>query len=439
LKKIVFFLIICFSIQNFSQEGFQFDYNVSKVKIPVEIINNLVFIKAMVNDVEVTLLLDTGVKETVIFSYEDKPLKLNNLEKVLIKGFGHKDPFEGYKTTNNRIEIKDFIDRNQTIYLVLDEDINFSSMVGIPVNGIIGYEFFKNYPVKIDYGKSIITVYNQENLQIKNAKTETIPLQFISGKPFINCNVFQESEKNINQGLFLVDTGNSDAVWLFKKNNNEVTIPSIHIEDYLGKGLSGVVSGKRARLKKLQLSKFDIETPISAYPDSLSLAMLNIAEDRYGSIGAEIMRRFTTTFDYKNKKMYIKPNKYLNAPFEYDMSGLEIVHDGLEWAAEKYEDKPAIANNLYDAQGEKISGNLKFKFVLKPVFKITLVRKESTAAIAGVLVNDILIAINKKSCSEMNLQDINAILKSADQKNIKLEIERDNKNIEINFQLKRML
>lgn len=439
MKKILIFIIFCFSVKNFSQDGFTFDYNISKIKIPVEIINNLVFIKAKVNDVEVTLLVDTGVKETVIFSYEDKPLKLNNLEKVLIKGFGHKDPFEGYKTTNNRIEIKDFVDRNQTIYLVLDEDINFSYMVGIPVNGIIGYEFFKNYPIKIDYAKSVITIYNQEKFNTNNTKTQSIQLQINNGKPYVNANIFQETENNINQALLLLDIGNSDGIWLFNRNNNGVVIPSKKIKDYLGKGLSGVVSGYRARLQKLQLSGFDFQNAIVAYPDSLSLAMLNISEERLGSIGAEIMRRFTVVFDYKNSKMYIKPNIYFKAPFEYDMSGLEVVHDGLEWTSEKYEEKPALANNLFDAQGEKIAGNLKFKFVLKPVYKIGSVRKESAAAIAGVLENDILSSINGKNCSEMNLQQINSILKSGDQKNIKMEIERNNKSIEINFQLKRIL
>lgn len=439
MKKITLILVFCFSCQNFSQEGFTFDYNVAKVKIPVEIINNLVFLKAKVNDVEVTLLLDTGVKETVIFSYEDKPLKLNNLEKILIKGFGHKDPFEGYKTTNNRIEIKEFIDRNQTIYLVLDEDINFSSIVGIPVNGIIGYEFFKNYPVKIDYKKSMITVFNQKESKVNSTKNKIVPLQLIGGKPYIKSDIFQETGNNITQALFLLDTGNSDGVWLFKRQSNGVEISEKKINDYLGKGLSGIVTGNRARIQKLQLSGFDFHKPIVAYPDSLSLAMLNFYEERLGSIGAEIMRRFTVTFDYKNQRMLLKPNIYFSAPFEYDMSGLEIIHDGLEWTTEKYEEKPALANNLFDAQGEKITANLKFKFVLKPVFKVASVRKESTAEAAGILVNDILISINNKNCSEMNLREINVILKSGDQKNIKMEIERNNKIIAINFQLKRIL
>jgi hypothetical protein len=38
-----------------------------------------------------------------------------------------------------------------TVYIITDQDFNISSHVGIPVNGIIGYHFFKDHPVLIDY------------------------------------------------------------------------------------------------------------------------------------------------------------------------------------------------------------------------------------------------------------------------------------------------
>jgi hypothetical protein len=45
---------------------------VNKVKIPFQLINNLVFIPINVNGVELTFLLDSGVKETILFSLEEK-------------------------------------------------------------------------------------------------------------------------------------------------------------------------------------------------------------------------------------------------------------------------------------------------------------------------------------------------------------------------------
>jgi hypothetical protein len=46
---------------------------VNKVKIPFQLINNLVFIPINVNGVELTFL-DSGVKETILFSLEEKKI-----------------------------------------------------------------------------------------------------------------------------------------------------------------------------------------------------------------------------------------------------------------------------------------------------------------------------------------------------------------------------
>jgi hypothetical protein len=56
---------------------------VNKVKIPFQLINNLVFIPINVNGVELTFLLDSGVKETILFSLEEKMKLAKNIEKSL--------------------------------------------------------------------------------------------------------------------------------------------------------------------------------------------------------------------------------------------------------------------------------------------------------------------------------------------------------------------
>jgi hypothetical protein len=67
-------------------------------KIPFQLINNLVFIPINVNGVELTFLLDSGVKETILFSLEEKnEISLKNIEKSL-SGLGSEDAIEGLKS-----------------------------------------------------------------------------------------------------------------------------------------------------------------------------------------------------------------------------------------------------------------------------------------------------------------------------------------------------
>jgi hypothetical protein len=67
--NLIFYFYLCPTIS--AQSDFRFK-KFNKVKIPFQLINNLVFIPINVNGVELTFLLDSGVKETILFSLEEK-------------------------------------------------------------------------------------------------------------------------------------------------------------------------------------------------------------------------------------------------------------------------------------------------------------------------------------------------------------------------------
>ena len=138
------------AITYWSQDGFRFDTDKNKVVIPFKLINNLIFIPINVNGVELNFLLDSGVEETILLSLEDKTeVSLNNVEKIKLKGLGANEAIEGLKSSGNILKINELKDFNHELYIVLDQDFNFSSHVGIPVNGIIGYHFSKTKSLKL--------------------------------------------------------------------------------------------------------------------------------------------------------------------------------------------------------------------------------------------------------------------------------------------------
>ncbi len=78
-----FWIFFTFSVSVFSQDGFQFETDKTKITIPFQLINNLIFIPINVNGVELNFLLDTGVEETILLSLDDKEgLNFNNVEKI---------------------------------------------------------------------------------------------------------------------------------------------------------------------------------------------------------------------------------------------------------------------------------------------------------------------------------------------------------------------
>ena len=118
----------------------------------------------------------------------------------------------------------------------------------------------------------------------------------------------------------LIDTGNSDPIWLFESKSDQINIPSKNFNDFLGRGFSGDIHGKRAKISKFSMNGFEFLKPLSSFPDYVSIKNVRMVEDRLGSVGGELLKRFNTIFDYKNDKIYLKKNSAYNAPFKYNIS-----------------------------------------------------------------------------------------------------------------------
>ncbi len=439
-KNYFLYILFFYQISN-AQNGFQLAGNITKVSIPFELVNNLIIIPIEVNGTKLNFLLDTGVAETIIFSLDDAgEVFFNQSQAIKMKGFGIKEDFDAYRCKNNKLAIKDYKDVNHTIYLVLDQDINISSQVGIPVNGIIGYHFFKNNPIKINYISKKLTILlgTKKQMDKINKKYSKVPLSFFENKPYLQSTTTFEFDKRIDSKL-LIDTGNSDALWLFKERDDRILIPNKSINDFLGRGLNGDVFGKRGRIKIFEIDKYKIDNPITSFPDSVITTSIDLAENRVGSVGNEIIKRFDVVFDYNSNFLYLKKNSNFSEPFLFNMSGIEVQHQGLQWIKESYENNPAINNNVFDANGEKVKNNLQFKFELKPVFVISNIRKNSPAEACGLLKNDTLVKINGVEATNLKLQEINDLLKSEEDKNIKIEVERKGQILKFKFQLKSIL
>lgn len=436
IKFSIVFLFIFYLVSQ-AQEGFKMEANKKKIVIPFKLIDNLIFIPVTVNGENLTFLLDTGTEETVLFSLENQQLNLINVEKIRIKGYDSSVYLEALKSTNNILSTAGYSDSNHDIYIILNESFNLSSQVGIPVNGIIGYPFFKNYLVEINYEKEKIYIYpNQSKIYKKlHEKYCNYTIVLEQNKPFLSAKIGMEGKET--KAKLLLDSGNSDALWLYNTTSKPITIPANNLEDYLGRGFSGEIYGKRARIDFLDLNEFKFLQPIAAFPNSQITQEEQEVREREGTLGDEILKRFSVFWDYPNSKIYLKRNGNYNSPFHYNMSGIEIQHDGLKWVEEE-ELINKNASITLDVGQDKLV-DFKYKFSLKPVFKITSVRKNSPASACGLLKEDVILSINKNKVYTYSLQELNELLKSEEGKWITLEIERNNKTLVFKFQLQTML
>lgn len=442
MKKIFILLFLfTFIFPALGQDGFQFTNNADRVVIPFKFINNLIFIPIKVNGIELNFLLDTGVEESILFSLDDKKeITLLDVEKISLRGLGGEESIEGLKSKNNTLELKNLISQNQILYIVLDQGFNLSSHVGIPVNGIIGYNFFKSNLIEINYDKKRVYVFkdNEKNRNKIEKKYKKIAITIERSKPYLLGSVVINNNQIPTK--LLLDIGNSDALWLFQNPSKLINVPPKNFEDYLGKGFSGDVLGKRALISKFSMPGFDFNNPVVSFPDSSSIQNVKMVKDRAGSIGSEILKRFSIVFDYKNQNLFLKKSDNFSLPFKYNKSGIELQHNGLQWVQETVRlETVIIVGDGVDVDKNKNTDNFKYKFALKPIYLITYVRNNSPASLAGLQKGDVITKIDNNPAYNFSLQKINSLLRDEDENWINLEIERDSQLLKFRIHLKNVL
>lgn len=436
-KYIVLFFVVLLPFCLNAQENFIIANSKKKVVIPFKLINNLIFIPIKVNGIELNFLLDSGVEETILFSMDEmQEVKFNNVEKIKLRGLGSEKEIEGLKSTNNSFETYGLKSNNHMLYVILDQSFNLSSHIGIPVNGIIGYKFFKNNVVEINYEKRKITVYeDKKEIQKKlDKKFKEIPITIEKSKPYIYTTAVVDSLKI--QAKLLIDIGNSDAFWIFE--NSKIKLPKKNFPDFLGKGFSGDIEGHRARIQMFSIDEFDFKRPIVAFPDSLSIANVKMVRDRIGSVGGEVLKRFNIVLDYRDQKLYLKKNNKFSEPFTYNKSGITIQHNGLQWVQETVHlETVQVASSVSETERNQNNNgsNFRYKFLLKPVYEIVNIRKHSAAEKCGLQKGDIIISINNERPYKYSLQQINQLLKSEDDRWITIDVERNSLILKFKFRL----
>ena len=443
MKKSLFVILFFFSFCGLSlaQSEFVIQNKKQQDKIKFKLINNLILIPVEINGVELSFILDTGVSKPIVFNILNvsETLKINNSEKIFLRGLGEGEPIEALRSKNNIIKIGDAIKIDQDLYSVYNVNLNFAPRLGIPVHGIIGYDFFKDLVVEINYSNKYIRLTEPEEFHYKKCKKcETLNLEFYNNKPYLNANVKIE-EKDIAVKL-LIDSGGSDALWLFEDEDLGIRHSDKYFEDFLGHGLSGSVYGKRSKIDEISFKAFIIKDANVAFPDSSSIAFAKQFKDRNGSLAGNILKRFNLIVDYQKASITLKKNAFFKHEFSYNKSGIELAHNGVRFVKE-IDHKMNNSNSLTNEGTNKtyqIVLDSNYKFALKPAYAIVELREGSPAFRSGLKIGDIVLSINGRSTYEYSLQDL--MQKFYDKKGtrIKLNVERNGTNFTVNFRLENL-
>lgn len=398
-RRIIFRLLLAFNLLMLLQTGllaeckaqtFTFPSKQKKGNVSFRFVKNLIIIPLQINGKgPFNFILDTGVNPLIITDPTIKDsLNVIGLRPIKISGFGEGDEVDAFYSNTTNVSISN-ASINSIPTVVLKEDLfNLSNHIGIKVHGLIGFNFFNSFIVKVNYvSKRIIFWTPKLKQQIKGEK---IAIELLDNKPYITTKI--ETENGIISVKLIVDCGASHALSLEKFNAEAFPLPSKNISANLGIGISGLISGNVGRINKLWLGKYVFTDVLASFPNYNDAAKKTMQPTRNGNLGADVLKHFNVVYDYQNASMYLQKNENFSRPFEHDMSGIE----------------------LYITSGDAQC-------------VIGRIEKDSPAEIAGLLANDVITAINFKAIETYTLDEIGNLFKSDNGKTVLVEIYRGNR------------
>jgi hypothetical protein len=336
--------------------------------IPVTIVNNHIYGESKVNGKgPFIFIFDTGghniltppLAKQLGLKVEGKLPGAGAGESVMEGGFANGVDFSvGTATVKNQL----------AIVMPLEK---LSDIEGVPMPGMVGYETFRRFVTRVDYGAGTLTLIDPAKFDAKDAGT---PVKFV-----FNDHIPQVM--GTIEGIpakFDIDTGARSELTITKPFAEANKLRESHPKGVVavqGWGVGGPSTGYVTRIKDMTIGDVKIGPVVAGLADQDKGAFAG--SDLSANVGGGVLKRFVVTFDYNNRVMYLKPRT-----------------------------GPVDDTNTYDRAGLWLNAN-------GNSFKVVDVTKGAPAEEAGFVKDDIVTAVDGKPAIGVKLPELREMLRIA--------------------------
>ena len=271
---------------------------------------------------------------------------------VMQAGFSHVDS----------LTVGDATVKNQ-LFMVLPLN-QLSPAEGHPMPAMVGYETFRRFVTRIDYGAHTMTLIDPKDFDPKGAGV-AVPFTFNGSDPEV-MGTFEGLPAKYD-----IDTGARSELTLtkpFAENNNLRAKHPKGVDAVDGWGVGGPSHGYVTMGKDMTLGSVDVGPVVTSLSTDAKGAFAG--NDYQGNVGGGILKRFVVTFDYDHQTMYLKK-----------LPG------------------PVADTGAFDRSGMWINAADKG-------FQVVDVTKDGPADTAGLKVNDVITAVDGKPVTSLHLYDL---------------------------------
>jgi len=403
LSLLISTFVLGFYCNSANAQYFDLQGNRKRVVIPFKMIRGLIIIQLNINGKgPFNFIVDSGVGLMLITDPKlVDSINVSNKRTIKIAGLGKGDDYEAYITSPLNVDIRGLISYDVVAAILKTDHFGLSAFAGIPIHGLIGYEFFNNLAVKVDFADSTLTASKPKYTKFFG-KSNRIPIAIENRKPYLHAKVTFANGNKTDDKLIL-DLGAGHPISL-ENMIEKHGMPDKFIAANLGVGLTGPVEGFISRISEVDIGKFKLKNILASFPVNGPDKKAD-PEKRDGNLGIGILKRFSLIIDYPDSAIYMKPADNFDEPFEHDMSGLEYYATGDDYA-----------------------------HVI-----ISRVEPGSPADEIGLEPGDEIISINFKPVEKMTLEQIDNLFKSQPDRNLLLEIFHDKIYDKVILTLKRRI
>jgi outer membrane lipoprotein-sorting protein len=269
------------------------------VEIPFVLNSNHIYVPVSIDGSKpLSFILDTGAGGPVLDMETAKELDLKTIGKFEGRGAG-----EGTQEVNivtlTSVKLGDLIIDSVSAATISLKPL--SKYEGMPDDGILGYDLFSKFVVKIDYENRKLTLYEPSSFEY-TGKGEILPITLEGNNPHVKAKIDGQYE-----GTFVLDTGARSSLVLhtpFVQKHEALTKDAKKIDVFSGIGIGGKAPGKVTRVKSIEIGNFNILSPVTTLSSSEKGAFASEKID--GNIGGGILKRFTVIFDYPKVDFVVK-------------------------------------------------------------------------------------------------------------------------------------